>query len=298
MLEIFKKNWPNYLFEAAGLGLFMVSACVFATILYHPSFIGQKISTPLLRDALMGAAMGLTAIAIIYSPFGRRSGAHINPSITLTFFRLGKVHPHDTLFYVLAQFAGGTTGVLLSAMILGPAIKHPSINYVVTVPGKEGLAIAFLAETVMAFVVMTLVLNVSNNKRLAHWTGIFAGMLVATYITFEQSLSGMSINPARTFASALLANTWTGIWIYFIAPPLGMLLAAETYRLLRGQDRVACAKLRHANKRLCIFCDYQSAVRRQQSAAVLIQEEQIQIRPKSLAKENNGQRATGGGPII
>ncbi|MFQ5683048.1 MAG: hypothetical protein ACE5HC_07220 [Candidatus Binatia bacterium] len=75
--------------EAAGLGIFMVSACTFGTILEYPaSPIHQAIADPFLRRILMGLAMGLTAVGIIYSPWGKQSGAHINPAITLTFFRL------------------------------------------------------------------------------------------------------------------------------------------------------------------------------------------------------------------
>ena len=59
----------------------------------------------------MGVAMGSTAVALIFSPLGKRSGAHFNPSVTLTFFRLGKIKAWDAVFYVLFQFAGGIAGV-------------------------------------------------------------------------------------------------------------------------------------------------------------------------------------------
>ena len=92
MPEALKQHWPEYLIEATCLGLFMVSAFTFGTILEHPdSPLHQAIPNPTLRRLLMGLAMGGTAIAIIYSPWGKQSGAHINPSITLTFFRLGKI---------------------------------------------------------------------------------------------------------------------------------------------------------------------------------------------------------------
>jgi aquaporin Z len=79
-----------------------------------------------------------------------------------------------------------------------------------------------------------------------------------TYISIEAPLSGMSMNPARTFGSALSANTWTALWIYFTAPPLGMLLAAETYLRLAGARKVFCAKLHHHNNKRCIFrCNFQ-----------------------------------------
>jgi aquaporin Z len=101
------------------------------------------------------------------------------------------------------------------------------------------------------------VLIVSNTKNLARFTGLFAGLLVATYISVEAPLSGMSMNPARTFASALPAQLWTALWIYFTAPPLGMLLAAEFYIGMKGVQRVFCAKLHHYNDKRCIFrCNF------------------------------------------
>jgi aquaporin Z len=245
--------------EAAGLGLFMVVACTFGVWLEHPrSPVPQAIPVPWLRRLLMGVVMGLTAIGIIYSPWGKQSGAHLNPAVTLTFFRLGKVATWDALFYILAQFAGGLTGVWCIAGVLGPALAVPSVRYVATVPGMAGTAVAFIAEAGITFVLMSVILQLSNLPRLARYTGLCAGGLVATYITLEAPLSGMSMNPARTLASAVPAQLWTALWIYFTAPLLGMLLAAEVHLRRHGWHSVLCAKLHHQNTRRCIFtrCGY------------------------------------------
>lgn len=98
MRKALQHHWPEYGMEAVGLGVCMLSACVCVTLLQHPaSPVTQVIQPPLLRRFLIGLAMGLTAISIIYSPWGKQSGAHLNPSVTLTFFRLGKVALWDTL---------------------------------------------------------------------------------------------------------------------------------------------------------------------------------------------------------
>ncbi len=261
MSDALRRHWPEYLMEAAGLGIFMVSACLFGTLLEYPgSPLRHAITDPDLRRLLMGLAMGLTAIGIIYSPWGKRSGAHLNPGITLTFLRLGKVAPWDALFYVMAQFLGGLAGVLLAAAVLGQKVVHPTVNYVATIPGSGGPGPAFLAEFLISFGLMVTVLIASNTDRLARFTGMFAGLLVATYITLEAPISGMSMNPARTFGSALPGQVWTALWIYFTAPPLGMLLAASTYRRLWGPQGVICAKLHHQNDKRCIFhCGYQAS---------------------------------------
>ena len=212
---------------------------------------------------LTGIAMGSTAIALVFSPLGKRSGAHFNPAVTLTFWRLGKVKNWDAFFYVIAQFIGGISGVLVVALLARMALSHRAVNYVATLPGPHGMMIAFVAELVIAFILMTVVLNVSNTPRLARYTGIFAGCLVATYITFEGPLSGMSMNPARTFAPAFVGHLWTGLWIYFTAPVLAMQLAALVY--LRTKRTVYCAKYHHHNTQRCIFnCRFSELLAREQ----------------------------------
>ncbi|MGH7961538.1 MAG: MIP/aquaporin family protein [Candidatus Binatia bacterium] len=254
LFAVLRRHWPEYLMEGAELGLFMISACAFVVLLEHPtSPLRQAIVDPFWRRVLIGMAMGVTAIAIIYSPIGKRSGAHFNPAVTLTFLLLGKVEPWDALFYVLAQFSGGVTGVFLAALILGDLVADPAVQYAVTIPGPQGAGVAFLAEVTMTFILMSVVLRVSNSARLARFAGLCAGALVATYISLEAPYSGMSMNPARTFASAFPAQLWTALWVYFTAPLLGMLLAAEVHLRQHGIHQVFCAKLHHHNNARCIF---------------------------------------------
>jgi aquaporin Z len=259
--DALRRHWPEYLMEAAGLALFMVSAGLFGTLLFHPgSPVVALLPEPLLRQALMGVIMGLTAIALIYSPWGQQSGAHLNPAVTVTFWRLGKVATWDAAFYVLAQFAGGALGVLAVLAVLGAAFADPPVSYVATVPGPQGIAAALIAEIAIAFGLMTVILLATNTPKLMRLTGVFAGCLVALYITFEAPLSGMSMNPARTLASALPGNLFDALWIYFVGPAAGMLLAVETYRLIRRTPEVICAKLNHHTHRRCIFrCGYAAA---------------------------------------
>ncbi len=256
-MEVVRRHWPEYLIEALGLSLFMIAASVITILLEYPGApLHLALPDPMVRRFLIGLGMGLTAIALIYSPWGMRSGAHLNPAVTLTFWRLGKVKSEDALAYVLAQFCGGAVGLWLAALLLKPWIM--SVNYVTTVPGLWGVAGAFLGELGMTFILMSMVLLVSNTPALAHWTGIFSGVLITAYITIEAPLSGMSMNPARTLASALQAQEWTDIWVYFTAPPLGMFLAAQVYLWFKGRKSVRCAKLRHPDHAPdCIFrCNY------------------------------------------
>lgn len=257
MIGALRSHWPEYLIEAAALGMFMISACTFGVLLDHPmSIANQTIENPLLRRGLGGLAMGLTAICIITSPWGKRSGAHMNPSVTLSFLLLKKVAAWDAVFYILFQFLGGIAGVAMADLLIGVPLSHAAVDYVVTVPGSQGVSAAFLAEVAISTLMMWTILCVSNS-RIARFTPLFAGALVATYITLEAPISGMSMNPARTFGSAVIAGEWTALWIYFTAPLLGMLSAASLYRWRRGLHRVFCAKLHHDNCQRCIFrCNY------------------------------------------
>jgi aquaporin Z len=120
--------------------------------------------------------------------------------------------------------------------------------------------VAFLAEVGIAFVQMSLVLAVNNTPRLARYTGLFAGLMLAVYISFEAPLSGMSMNPARSFASAWLSENWTGWWVYFTAPLLGMFAAGAVHVRLCGAANVRCAKMHHDNGYRGIFCSSRAAV--------------------------------------
>ena len=242
-IEALRTHWPEYLIEAAALGMFMVSACTFGVLLQDvPGLPGR---------VLGGIAMGLTAVAIISSPWGQRSGAHMNPALTLTFLSLGKIAPWDAFYYVAGQFAGGAAGVLFSAWIGGPRLER--VQYVATVPGPGGPWVAFAAEFTISFLLVAIVLNVSNSRKFTRYTPWIAGFLVATFISIESPLSGMSMNPARTVGSAFSSGIWTAIWVYFLAPVLAMIAAGQIYKHWRGAHRVFCAKYHHHNDKRCIF---------------------------------------------
>jgi aquaporin Z len=171
--------------------------------------------------------------------------------MVLCFVRLGKLEPRDALGYVLAQFVGGTLGVAACALTFHSWVSHPAVNYVVTAPGERGFAIAWLAELSIAFLMLTVVMTVNRVPRLAPYTGLFAAALVALFITFEAPLSGMSLNPARSFASSLVAGSFRGFWIYLSAPVAGMLLGVELQRWLESRHARLCGKLNHDETVAC-----------------------------------------------
>ena len=230
MFQTIRNHWKEYLIEAWGLGIFMLLVGIYVVAIDSDiSPIPKLVPAAIARRAILGTLACFTVIGIVCSRWGKRSGAHINPAFTLALFSIGKMKAIDAVAYVIAQFLGGTVGVVLAAVLLGRSFTEPPINYAVTLPGGLGWFGAFLTEFWMSFVLMGMVLVFMNIKQLESLTPFFLGPLVGLYITFLAPLSGMSINPARTVASALPAGIWTAIWLYLMAPTTGMLLAAWAY---------------------------------------------------------------------
>ena len=202
------------------------------------------IESAAVRRALIGLAMGATAVALIYSPWGRRSGAHMNPAVTLTFWRLGRVRPDDALWFIAAQFAGGLLGVLAVLALFGERFAAPPVALRRDPAHARRRASRSSLEFLISFGLMLTVLGFSSRARLAPYTGLAAGALVALYIALEAPYSGMSMNPARSFASAAPAGLWADLWIYFVAPPLGMWTAAAMHSLRRAPSGLREARPR------------------------------------------------------
>ncbi len=227
MRSAFKKNWKLYLMEALGLGIFMISACFFDGMLEAKNSAWHTaIPDPFIRLVIMGVMMGLTALFIFYSPVTAPSGAHINPAVTLTFLYLERTGMYDALFYIIFQFAGGTLAVYMMASLMGHTLTGQPVNYAVTVPGKDGVGAACIIECCIAFVMMSMILFTSASKSLSKYSKLFAACLVCINVLVAGSISGFGMNPARSFASALPAHTWTAFWIYLFVPPVSMLAAA------------------------------------------------------------------------
>ena len=249
-----RHHWFLYLYEGAELALFMISACFFDVLLYGTSSpVPHWLPNPLLRGLAMGASMGATAVLIIHSPMGKSSGAHFNPAITLTYFRLGKIAVWDAVFYIAAQFAGGVIGVGVAALLLGQELASPPVRYAITVPGRFGTAAAFAAEFFMSALLMAMVLWTSNRPKYAVFTSYSVGILITLYVLCFAPVSGFSINPARTVGSACFAHIWSALWLYFVAPIGGMFTAAQWYLARYGSHSVLCAKLHPAASYLCPF---------------------------------------------
>jgi aquaporin Z len=159
----------------------------------------------------------------------------------------------DAIFYGAAQFGGARAGLVMAEFLLLGTPGPPPVRYAATLPGMYGASLAFVAEAAISCALMLTILFASNHKMLSHYTPYFVGALYAIFITLETQLSGMSMNPARTFGSAFRSRYWHALWIYFLAPTLGMLVAAQVFLWVRRGIGPYCAKLDHANDKRCIF---------------------------------------------
>jgi aquaporin Z len=229
-----KKNWTKevkkYVDEARGLGLFMISAAFFDALFQYPGLpLRHLIASALLRRFLVGLAMGLTALYIFTSKFGKQSGAYINPAVTLVRYLLGNIGFTDAVGYTAFQLIGGSLGVYFVALLFPFWMAHPDVNYVVTVPGKSGIEVAFILEFFISFLLIVVVLLMGIRKSWDRYTPYAVSALITIFITFEAPYSGMSMNPARTFASAIVAGEWKSFWLYCAAPISGMLAGELLY---------------------------------------------------------------------
>jgi len=233
-------------------------------MIWHPgSPFESWIPSASLRRLLTGTLFAGGATLVVYSRLGQRSGAHINPAVTLAFWTLGKIATRDALAYAGAQVLGAIAGVAAVALILRE--KAMGTHLAMTVPAADlHWSSAFAAEALITFLLVFLILQCVSRPRIAPYTGYLAGTLVALLVWIEAPYTGTSLNPARSLAPALLMGlSGEGTmfplapmhqWLYLVAPPLGALVAVGLSRRLE-RTRPACAKLYHTENYACIFSD-------------------------------------------
>jgi aquaporin Z len=247
VVDALRRHWPEYAIEGGFLFVFVLLAGVIAAWL-QPAGAGNEI----LHRALSGVLVGGLLIAMIYSPWGRRSGSHLNPAITLAYLRLGKVGRWDGLFYIVAQLAGSLAAVLLlrAGALLPPAASPASLAVTL---GPSNPWLAFATQFVLSTLAMLLILFTSNHASFFRWTGLVYGALVMLVVACVSPLAGFGMNAARLLAVDASGDLGLLRWLNLLPPLLGMQLAIEVYRLSTGRSQVLCAKLAHNTHGRCIF---------------------------------------------
>jgi aquaporin Z len=247
-------HWPEYGAELLGTA-FLISVGLSAVVFdfgkgLPPSSLIPDVG---LRRLITGLIFAGSGSLVAISPPGKLSGAHINPSVSLAFWAHGKMQHTDLIGYILAQFVGAILGEALLVMVWGNFAR--SVNNGMTLPGTGyPLWLVFLAEMVLTCLLVLGIFLFVSSHRLMRWTPLMTWLLVATMVWLESPLSGTSLSPARSFAPALLSWLWTAQWLYFVAPPLGGLLAVGLFRVIRiGEQDVLTGKLFHEPAYRSIF---------------------------------------------
>lgn len=195
------------------------------------------------RLVLIGIAFGVLAAAVALSPAGRRSGAHLNPAVTVGFWLRGHTPSRDVLGYVLAQAAGALAAAAVFAAAWGPWAA--SVNTARTVPEPHlGLFGVAGIEAALTFGLLMTVFAMVSSPRTARWTPAVVTGVLAALIWAGAPHTGASMNPARTFGPDAVVSAYTAIWCYVAGPVVGAAIAAGAFGVVTRR-RTLTAKLFH-----------------------------------------------------
>jgi aquaporin Z len=185
-------------------------------------------------------AFGLSVLAMVYA-IGGISGCHINPAISLSMFAAGKMKLRSMLFYVLMQCIGA---VIAAMLIYGIAVGKPGFDLAVNGLGQNGYGAAspggfsmisgLAAEVVLTFLFLLVVFGSTSEKAPKGFAGISIGLSLVLIHLVGIPITGTSVNPARSLGPALVVGgtALSQLWLFWVAPIIGGLLAAAVWRLL------------------------------------------------------------------
>jgi aquaporin Z len=182
------------------------------------------------RLLLTGMTVAVALTAIIYSPVGRTSGAHLNPAVTLAFVLEGQLPWRDGLRYAAAQLVAAVAAAAAGALLWpGPAAR---VRHGMTLPA-EGLSPigAAAVETAMTFVLIAVIFYCLHHPRVARMTGYAVGLTVFAIIAVSGLATGASVNPVRSLGPSLVAGSFEAQWVYLVAPLAGAALSVAVCRL-------------------------------------------------------------------
>jgi aquaporin Z len=219
--------------------LFGVGFSVVAVLVSPRSPVADDVAG--VRFLLVGLNFGALSGLIAVSPLGRRSGAHLNPAVTLAFWLRGQVHRDDLAGYLAAQFLGALIGTIAFAAAFGPWAA--SIHRARTSPAPVGAAGGLGIEAALTFALVATIFFSLGVPRLVHWTPVLVGIALTGLIWVGSPATGASLNPARSLAPALIERTFADLWVYFAGPAIGAAAAALATMACRW--RVLTAKLFH-----------------------------------------------------
>jgi len=176
-------------------------------------------------------AWGMVVMIVIYT-LGHISGAHLNPSVTLAYAVVRRFPWNQVPAYMGAQVFGSIAAGFVLRLMFGE-VAHIAA----TVPTGSAMQ-SFVLEILITFFLMFVVSAVATDtKAIGELAGLAVGTTVAMNVIFAGPISGASMNPARTIGSAVAGNKYTNIWVYMVAPPVGAVMGAMAYNMIRLTDK-------------------------------------------------------------
>lgn len=181
-----------------------------------------------------GVLVGLVLVVLITSPPGRRSGAHLNPAISVALWLMGAFPGRRVAPYAGAQLAGSLAGTALGRLVWGPALSRPPVHFALVRPGGSWSTAALAGTECGCLVVAVLLVGCFlAHPGLSRWLPYAVGALTAAIVALLSRPSGATGNPSREFGPALLAGETRLLWVYLLAPLVGAVLGAGVHRLLQ-----------------------------------------------------------------
>ena len=178
-------------------------------------------------------AHGLVVLTFAYA-FGHISGTHVNPAVTIGLWAGKQVDTITAVSYVVVQLVGGILGALMLSIVLGGS--DSGLGATVLADGVSPVQ-GVIVETILTFLLVNAIYNTAVNGKAGNAAPVAIGLTLALAIMMGGPLTGASLNPARTLGPAIIAGNFADIWLYFVGPILGGVLAALLYNnLLKPQD--------------------------------------------------------------
>ncbi len=196
------------------------------------------------RLALIGVAFGVLAAIVALSPIGRRSGAHLNPAVTLGFYVRRNTHGHDLLGYSLAQSLGALVAAVGFAAAWGSWARQVGNARTAPATGINDWAAVGIEAAITFGLLMTIFLMVSSSVT-ARWTPAVVTAALSGLIWAGAPRTGASMNPARTLGPDIAAGNFSALWVYVVGPLAGAALAAGVFTLVARERTTLTAKLFH-----------------------------------------------------
>ncbi|AWM77955.1 aquaporin [Phenylobacterium parvum] len=177
-------------------------------------------------------AFGGAIIAMAYG-IGSISGCHVNPAVSLAAFIAGRMNGRDMVTYWVAQFAGALAAAAVLAVVSGQTTNLGQNGFGPGYLGEFSMQSALLFEIVMTALFVIVILGSTSEKAPAGFAGVAIGVTLAVIHIVGIQVTGVSVNPARSFGPAVLVGgpALAHLWLFFVAPAIGAVIGALLYRV-------------------------------------------------------------------